>query len=202
MAFLGLEATADQPIPAGARAMQTIETTNGVNVEQLVETIEAIREQPEIADFRFRVTNRWVDGGQNETTISGFFGACQEVERERSFELAADEPPVLLGRDSGPNPVEYALTALASCMTTTMVYHAAARGIRVESVESRLEGDLDLHGFLGLKDDVRKGYKDVRVSFKVKADATPEQLAELTKYSPVFDIFSNPVPVSVDVEME
>jgi hypothetical protein len=87
-------------------------------------------------------------------------------------------------------------------MTTTMVYHAAARGIRVESVESRLEGDLDLHGFLGLKDDVRKGYKDVRVSFKVKADATPEQLAELTKYSPVFDIFSNPVPVSVDVEME
>jgi uncharacterized OsmC-like protein len=182
--------------------MQTIETTNGVNVEQLVETIEAIREQPEIADFRFRVTNRWVDGGQNETTISGFFGACQEVERERSFELAADEPPVLLGNDSGPNPVEYALTALASCMTTTMVYHAAARGIRVESVESRLEGDLDLHGFLGLKDDVRKGYKDVRVSFKVKADATPEQLAELTKYSPVFDIFSNPVPVSVDVEME
>jgi uncharacterized OsmC-like protein len=182
--------------------MQTIETTNGVNVEQLVETIEAIREQPEIADFRFRVTNRWVDGGQNETTISGFFGACQEVERERSFELAADEPPVLLGNDSGPNPVEYALTALASCMTTTMVYHAAARGIRVESVESRLEGDLDLHGFLGLKDDVRKGYKDVRVSFKVKADATPEQLAELTRYSPVFDIFSNPVPVSVDVEME
>lgn len=182
--------------------MQTIETTNGVNVEQLVETIEAIREQPEIADFRFRVTNRWVDGGQNETTISGFFGACQEVKRERSFELAADEPPVLLGNDSGPNPVEYALTALASCMTTTMVYHAAARGIRVESVESRLEGDLDLHGFLGLKDDVRKGYKDVRVSFKVKADATPEQLAELTKYSPVFDIFSNPVPVSVDVEME
>ena len=202
MAFLGLEATADQPSPVGARAMQTIETTNGVNVEQLVETIEAIREQPEIADFRFRVTNRWVDGGQNETTISGFFGACQEVERERSFELAADEPPVLLGNDSGPNPVEYALTALASCMTTTMVYHAAARGIRVESVESRLEGDLDLHGFLGLKDDVRKGYKDVRVSFKVKADATPEQLAELTKYSPVFDIFSNPVPVSVDVEME
>jgi uncharacterized OsmC-like protein len=182
--------------------MQTIETTNGVNVEQLVDTIEAIREQPEIADFRFRVTNRWVDGGQNETTISGFFGACQEVERERSFELAADEPPVLLGNDSGPNPVEYALTALASCMTTTMVYHAAARGIRVESVESRLEGDLDLHGFLGLKDNVRKGYKDVRVSFKVKADATPEQLAELTKYSPVFDIFSNPVPVSVDVEME
>lgn len=202
MAFLGLEATVDQPSPVGARAMQTIETTNGVNVEQLVETIEAIREQPEIADFRFRVTNRWVDGGQNETTISGFFGACQEVERERSFELAADEPPVLLGNDSGPNPVEYALTALASCMTTTMVYHAAARGIRVESVESRLEGDLDLHGFLGLKDDVRKGYKDVRVSFKVKADATPEQLAELTKYSPVFDIFSNPVPVSVDVEME
>jgi uncharacterized OsmC-like protein len=182
--------------------MQTIETTNGVNVEQLVDTIEAIREQPDIADFRFRVTNRWVDGGQNETTISGFFGACQEVERERSFGLAADEPPVLLGNDSGPNPVEYALTALASCMTTTMVYHAAARGIRVESVESRLEGDLDLHGFLGLKDDVRKGYKDVRVSFKVKADATPEQLAELTKYSPVFDIFSNPVPVSVDVEME
>jgi uncharacterized OsmC-like protein len=182
--------------------MHTTETINGVNVAKLVETIQAIRQQPEIADFKFRVTNSWVDGGLNQTKISGFFGACEEVERERSFDLDADEPPVLLGRDNGPNPVEYALTALASCMTTAMVYHAAAQGIRVESVESRLEGDLDLHGFLGLKDDVRKGYKDVRVSFKVKADATPEQLAELAKFSPVFDIFSNPVPVSVDVEME
>jgi uncharacterized OsmC-like protein len=181
--------------------MKTFETTNGVDVGKLVETIRAIREQPEIASFKFRVSNSWVDGGLNQTRIDSFYGACEEVERERSFNLDADEPPLLLGNDNGPNPVEYALTALASCMTTTMVYHAAAQGIRVESVESWLEGDLDLHGFLGLKDDVRKGYENVRVSFKVKADAPPEQLADLARSSPVYDIFSNPVPISVDVEM-
>jgi hypothetical protein len=80
------------------------------------------------------------------------------------------------------------------------VYHAAARGIRIEAVESKLEGDLDLHGFLGLSDDIRRGYQNIRVSFTVKSDASSETLQDLCKYSPVFDIISNPVPVSISVE--
>jgi uncharacterized OsmC-like protein len=110
---------------------------------------------------------------------------------------------VLLGTDRGANPVEYVLTALAGCLTTSLVYHAAARGIAVEEVESHLEGDLDLRGFLGLSEEVRNGYENIRVTFKIKADATEEQLRELVQLaqnrSPVFDIISHPVPVSVEL---
>ncbi len=114
--------------------------------------------------------------------------------------LDADEPPVLLGKDQGANPVEYVLHALAACLTTSLVYHAAARGIKVESVESRLEGDLDLRGFLGISDQVRKGYQSVQANVIIKSDASPEPLKELTKFSPVYDILSNPVPVSIHIE--
>ena len=121
-----------------------------------------------------------------------------------SAATAADEPSVLLGTDRGANPVEYVLTALAGCLTTSLVYHAATRGISIEEVESHLEGDLDLRGFLGLSEEVRTGYENIRVSFKIKADATDEQLKELVqvaqKRSPVFDTVSRPVPVSVELK--
>ena len=110
--------------------------------------------------------------------------------------------PVLLGEDQGANPVEFVLHALAACLTTSMVYHAAAQGIRIDSVESRLEGDLDLRGFLGLSQAVRPGYQNLRVHFTVKSDAPAEKLRELTKYSPVYDIVSNPVPVAISVNSE
>jgi uncharacterized OsmC-like protein len=174
---------------------------NGVNVTALGNVAEAVQGEPKIAKFQFRATNTWQDGGHNRSAIKGFYGACAEdCTRTEPFVLDNAEPPVLLGQDQAPNPVEYVLHALAGCMTTTMVYHAAARGIRIESVESQLEGDLDLRGFLRMDDDVRNGYEKVRISFKVKSDATPEQLAELAKISPVFDIVSNPVPVNVTVE--
>jgi uncharacterized OsmC-like protein len=173
---------------------------NGVNVGQLEESIQAIREKPALATFQFRASNRWVNGGHNRSTIKGFYGVGQEdTTRTEPFVLDADEPPVLLGEDRGANPVEYVLHALAACLTTSMVYHAAARGIRIESLESRLEGDLDLRGFLGLADDVRRGYQGIRVHFKVKSDASPERLRELCKFSPVHDIVSNPVPVTITV---
>jgi uncharacterized OsmC-like protein len=177
---------------------------NGVNVDDLFTTIDAIKEQPAIAKFKFRADNKWFSGGHNRTTVKEFYGACQTHEHKKSFIFDADEPPVLLGQDQGANPVEYALTALAACITTALVYHAAARGIQLEEVESRLEGDLDLHGFLGIDDSVRKGYEGVRVTFKIKADASEEELEEICRlgptYSPVFDIFTNKVPVSVHLE--
>ena len=178
---------------------------NGVNVDQLFGTIEAIKGTPSIAKFRFRANNGWIDGGHNRSAVQQFYGAGQEdLSRARPFVMDADEPPVLLGSDNGANPVEYVLHALAACLTTSLVYHAAARGIQIEEVESTLEGDLDLHGFLGMDDSFRNGYERVRVDFKVKADATEEQIEELVRVaqqrSPVFDIVTNPVPVTVGLQ--
>lgn len=183
---------------------ETKQPVNGVDVAQLFETIDAIKEKPDVAKFNFRINNKWINGGQNRTTIKDFYGACEAHPHSEAFVLDADEPPVLLGADQGANPVEFALHALAACLTTTLIYHAAAQGIKIDSLESTLEGDLDLHGFLGLSDSVRNGYEGIQVTFKVEGDATEEQLEELCQLaqqrSPVFDIVSNPVPVSVRLE--
>ena len=109
---------------------------NGVNVTKLSETIKAVQSQPELADFKFRATNEWQDGSQNRSSIKGFYGTSQEIAHEKPFEFQADEPPVLLGKGEGANPVEFLLTALSSCMTTTLAYHAAANGIEIEGIES------------------------------------------------------------------
>lgn len=180
-------------------------TMNGVDVDRLLATIDAIGKDASIADFRFRAENRWMRGGHNRSTIRGFHGAGgEDTTRTKPFVLDNDEPAVLLGEDHGANPVEYVLHALAGCLTTSLVYHAAARGIRIDEVSSRLEGQLDLRGFLGMDDTVRNGYEKVRVTFTVKGDATDEQLEELCRVarrrSPVFDIVSNPVPVEMKLE--
>lgn len=180
---------------------------NGVNLDQLFGTINAIRETPELANFKFRNSNRWINGGHNRSTVKDFYGAGKEdTSRTESFVLENDEAEVLLGEDHGPNPVENVLHALAGCLTTSLVYHAAAQGIRIDEVESTYEGDIDLHGFLGLSDDVRSGYQNIRVTFKIKGDASPEKLEELLmlaqKRSPVFDTVSNPVSVTVRLEAE
>lgn len=177
---------------------------NGVDVDELFGTINAVKDAPVIAKFKFRASNKWMGGGHNRTTINNYYGTQQEHGREKPFELDADEPPLLLGKDMGPNPVEYALTALAACVTTSIVYHAAAKGVMIKSMESRLEGDIDLQGFLGLKDDVPRGYKEIRMFVKIDADAPPEKLQEIVNlgptYSPVYDTITRAVPVSVQME--
>jgi uncharacterized OsmC-like protein len=178
---------------------------NGVNVDQLFGTINAIQETPSLAKFNFRARNQWINGGHNRTTIKDFYGAGQEDQsRQTAFVLDNDEPAVLLGADNGANPVEFVLHALAGCLTTSLVYHAAARGIQLDEVESQLEGELDLHGFLGLSESVRNGYEGIRVTFQIKADVPEETLQELCELaqqrSPVFDIVSHPVPVTVRLQ--
>ena len=138
-------------------------TINGVNVDELFGTIDAVKKSPVIAKFKFRADNKWIGGGHNRTVVKNFHGIQKEHEHEKPFELDADEPPLLLGRDLGPNPVEYLLTALAACVTTSIVYHAAAKGIKLNAVESRLEGDIDLRGFLGLSEEVPRGYRQIRM---------------------------------------
>lgn len=180
----------------------TATTLNGVDLAQLQETIGAIQNQPDLARFRFRASNTWQNGGHSRTRIQGFRGAGQEDEsRTEPFVLEGDEPPVLLGSNHAPNAVEAVLHALASCLAVGFVYNAAAKGIEVRSLEFDLEGDLDLHGFLGLSEQVRPGYQNVRLTYTVDCDAEPDVIDELCTYvqrtSPVMDILRNPVDVQV-----
>ena len=182
--------------------METVtQTINGFKSEEIFGTLQAIQEDPSIASFKFRAKNQWINGGHNRSTIQGFYGGGQEdTSRVKPFILDNSEPPILLGNNEGANPVEYVLNALAGCMTTTMVLHAAANNIELDSVESSLEGDLDVQGFLGLDKNVRNGYKEIRVQFKVKGKLTNEQKEKLlafTRQSPVFDVVTNGIPLKV-----
>ncbi len=174
---------------------------NGVNVTALFDTIDAVKQNAEIAKFNFRLTNTWLGGEKNRTTIKDFSGALT-VHRNtgKSFVAENGEAEVLLGEDKAPNPVEWLLHALIGCMTTTTAYHAASRGIAVEAIDSKVEGDLDLRGFLGLSDEVRKGYNAIRVTMRVKTKAQPATIKALTAMSPVFDTVSRSVPVDVQIE--
>lgn len=175
--------------------------TNGVNVTALFETIGAVKENPAIAKFNFRATNTWLGGDKNRSTIKDFTGALQTQRADgKCFTVDNGEPPVLLGEDKAPNPVEWLLHALIGCMTTATAYHAAARDIEIEAIDSQIEGDLDLRGFLGISPDVRKGYSAIRVNMRVKTQAEPATIKELTAMSPVFDVVSRGVPVTVNVE--
>jgi uncharacterized OsmC-like protein len=177
---------------------------NGVVVDHLFKTIDGIKATPSIAKFKFCIRNQWVGAGQSSSVADTFYGSGREQLRSKPFVLEADEPPILLGKDMAANPVEYLLHALASCLTTSMVYHAAARGIQIEEVESSLEGDIDLYGFLQLDKKVRNGYQGIRVNFKIKADVSDSELQEIgqlgPEHSPVFDSLTNGVPISVTAE--
>ncbi|HEU0311486.1 MAG TPA: OsmC family protein [Sphingomicrobium sp.] len=173
---------------------------NGVNVTQLMGTIDAIKAEPELARFEFRATNEWGDGTQNVATVTSFYGACTENVRARPFRFLADEPPVLCGRDEGANPVEYLLSALSMCVTTSIAAHAAARGITIHAIESELEGDLDVRGFLGMSASIRKGYQSIRMRMRIKTDASADTLRQLADFSPVYDVVSRSVPVDLTLE--
>jgi uncharacterized OsmC-like protein len=183
--------------------MTVTSIVNGVDLDRLSATIDHVTAEPALARFQFRAGNHWIDGGYSRTTIKGFYGAGQEdTSRTEPFTVDTDEPPVLLGENRAPNTVEYVLHALAACLSGTVVYHAAARGMALDGLETTIYGDLDVHGFLGLDSNVRPGYEQIRVTLKVTGDFDDNQLAELaslTRYSPVRDIVSNPVPVAIDV---
>src|SRR5215831_11137058 len=175
---------------------------NGVDTATLFATLDAVRAAPEAARFQFRAANEWISGTHNRGTIHGYFGVGEERTHEHVFQFDADHPAVLVGRDNGPTPVEYVLHALAACLTAGLANIAAARGVRLTSVESTVEGDIDLLGILGLSDEVRNGYQGIRVSFQVSGDAPPEVLRELVAQSQarsaVYDVLTAGVPVQVD----
>jgi uncharacterized OsmC-like protein len=177
---------------------------NGVDVAKLYGTLDAIKAQPEIARFQFRASNRWIDGAHNRSTIRDFYAACQEdTSRAQAFDLDAGEPAILVGEDTGPNPAEYLLHALAACLTTSIVYVAAARKVELTSAESTLTGDMDVRGALGLDDEPRNGFERIGVSFRVTGDAPEETLREVVERakarSAVYDMVTLGVPVAVEV---
>ena len=174
---------------------------NGIHMETLQGTVNAIDQEPDLGACKFRASNTWLGGNHNRTRITGFYGAKQEIAHKQQFELHADEPPILAGNDEGANPVEHLLNALAACVTTSMVAHAAVRGIHIEELESELEGDIDLRGFLGLSNDVPRGFTNIRVNFKIKTDVdNMERLKRLTAYSPVLNTITQGAKVDIHVE--
>src|SRR5262249_36739425 len=183
---------------------QAEKVVNGANITALFQTVEAVKVKPGTAKFRFNVKKEWLARAHNRSTINGFHGAMQDFERSQSFYLDADEHPILLGRDQGPNAGEYLLQALAACVTSTLIYHAAARGIVIEEVESKVEGDIDLRGFLGTDKSVRNGFQNIRMSFDISADLSEQELQELAKlgptFSPVLDSLTKGVPVRVQAQ--
>ena len=177
---------------------------NGVDVPTLFATLDAGKAAPQIEQFQFRSSNEWVSGTHNRSVIQGFYGAGQEdTSRTEAFVYDADHPAVLVGSNQGPTPVEFLLHAIAACLTAGLANIAAARGITLRRVSSTVEGDIDLLGILGLSDQVRNGYRQIRVRFEVEGDASPEQLAALVERSrarsAVYDVLANGTDVQIEV---
>jgi uncharacterized OsmC-like protein len=185
------------------QTMQVTQYVNGLDMDAAFATVDAIKADPNLARFQFRARNNWISGGENRSTIQDFYGAGGEDDsRSKPFQFTNGEPPVLLGHNEGANPVEFLLHALAGCVTTTLVLHAAVRGITIRSLSSELEGDLDVRGLLGLDDTVAPGYEHIRIRMAVEADCSEEELEDLLAvaqaHSPVCNTVCRPVPVTIE----
>ena len=190
-------------ITTAPAARKPREPRNGVNTPVLMATINAVKETPALANFKFRASSKWIDGTHSETRIESFSGAGGEHTHKSEFRFAADHPAVLVGEDRGAVPIEYLLVGLASCITAGIGNIAAARGVTLKSVESKIEGDIDLQGILGISDRVRNGYQKLRITFDIKGDAPPQKLREIVEQSrarsAVYDVLTNGVPIDFTV---
>ena len=177
---------------------------HGVDTPTLLATINAVKAQPELAKFQFRAENRWLRGTHSQTRIQSFSGAGGEHEHKASFVYDGDHPAVLCGADEGPTPVEFLLHALATCLTAGIANIAAARGVTLTEVTSTVTGDIDLRGIFGISSEVRNGYQNLRVGFRVRGDAPADKLREIVEQSrsrsAVFDVLTTGVPVALDVD--
>ena len=176
---------------------------NGVDTPTLFATLDAVKGRPELAQFQFRATNRWIRGTNSRSSIGPFKGAGTVHAHTGEYQYDADHPAVLVGEDRAPTPVEFLLHAIAACITSGIANIAAARGVTLTEVSSTVEGDINLLGILGLSDEVRNGYERIRVSFEIKGDAPPEKLRQIVEQSrarsAVYDVLSHGVPVEIEV---
>jgi uncharacterized OsmC-like protein len=183
--------------------MATTDVNNGVNVQALLDAREALKGAPEAAQFTWRATCKWQNGTYSTSKVQGFFGLGQDQQHKTETSFDADHPEVFASEDRGITPVEYLLVGLASCLTAGIAAVAQNRGIQLRSVESRVEGKMDIRGILGVDSDVRNGYDDIKVTFKIDADASKKEIealvAQSQKRSAVYDAITNPVNVTVEV---
>lgn len=182
--------------------MDTTNTLNGLNLAQMQQTVMALQDDAQLARFEFRASNQWISGGENRSSIQGFYGAgVEDSSRSRPFLFTNGEPPVLLGNNEGANPVEYLLHALAGCLTTTTVLHATARGITIHSMSTELSGDIDVQGLLDLDARAPVGYQGITVNVRIEADCSDSELDALLAFSkghsPVCSTVCRPVPITL-----
>ncbi|MDW5562327.1 MAG: OsmC family protein [Methanomassiliicoccus sp.] len=179
------------------------QSINGVDIKKLEETIQAINGDPDMASFTFHAVNEWVDGARNKTIVQRYEGGNRSVVHPQPFVIHSDEPEFLLGEDSAPSSIVSLLHSLASCLSVTIVYNAAARGIAIDKLSISMEGDIDVHGFLGLSKEVRPGLQDMRVLVDLRSDAPRDEVEDLVRYSqkrsPILDSLRNRIPVEVEL---
>ncbi|HXV28622.1 MAG TPA: OsmC family protein [bacterium] len=175
-------------------------TINGVDTHSLKKTVGSIQRNPELGRCEFRLRNEWVTGDQNRSQVHDFYAAGGEQKHKKAFQFQAGEPELIAGRDEGANPVEFLLSGLSGCMTTTIAYYAALNGHTIKKMESEYKGDLDMRGLFNLDPNVRPGYQKIRVNFRIQTDAPKEEIAKYYPFSPVYDVVSKSVPIEVNVE--
>lgn len=176
-------------------ANQTQSQVNGINVEDVAKLATKISQDENYGAFKFRAANQWANGARSSSSIKEFFAGGQNQERQTAHQIVADQPQFLGGQDFGPNPVEYLLHALSSCLNVTLVYHAAVQGIQLHAIQTSAEGEMDARGFFGISDEVAKGYGRIQVRMQVRADADVDSLTRLAMYSPVYETISRAIPV-------
>lgn len=183
--------------------MSMITVNNGVNVQALLDAREVLRGAPEAAKFTWRASCKWQNGTHSRTDVESFFGLGEEQRHKTETSFDADHPEIFASEDKGITPIEYVLVGLASCLTAGVASVAQNRGVQLRSVESQLEGTMDIRGILGIDSDVRNGYDDIKVTFKIDADASKQDIeaivAQSQKRSAVYDVITNPVNVTVEV---
>ena len=176
---------------------------NGVNVEFLQTARGLLAEQPEAASFKWRVSNSWIKGTHSRSSVNGFFGLGTEQSHRAEFSFDGDHPEAFSAEDQGATPVEVLLVSLASCLTAGVAAVAQNREIQLRSVEATLEGSMDIRGILGVDPEVRNGFDQIKVTYRIDADASPEDIkalvAQSQKRSAVYDIITNPTSVTVEV---
>jgi uncharacterized OsmC-like protein len=181
-------------------AIQFNQVINGVDIEGVTSLATKISQDEEYGKFKFRANNEWVSGALSRSNIQGFFaGGKENTDRKEALLVDADQPAFLGGQNAAPNPVESLLHALDSCLTVTLVYHAAVQGIHLEAVKTFAEGDMNARGFFGISDKIDKGYKQIRVSMQVKSEADVDTLTALAMYSPVYEMISRSVPIDFNL---
>ena len=178
----------------------TVTNRNGVPTEKLFGTIGKLEDQPDLAAFRFTARNQWQNGTHSRSTIKEWYGVGSDHDHVGEFSYDADHPT--LGTGNGPTPQEFLLHALAACITGGIATTSAAKKIDLTSVESTVEGDIDVRGVLGIDPGTRNGFSAIRATFRVEGDASAEELRNLVSASvarsAIYDMVVNGTSVAVE----